>query len=120
MKRIVAALMLSFLSVATSQAGLKVVGTGQNLQVDVSRFPPQMQAAYQLMQLKCVKCHSLERAVIAVRTGVAPITGTEFDKKAARSYGIKMMRKPDANISTKEAHTIVDLLCYMLDESAKK
>lgn len=120
MKRLYIALMLSLLTYATSHAALKVTGSGERLQLDPSGFPPHMQTAYQLMQAKCVKCHTLDRAVIALKTGIAPISGMEFDKKSAKAYGVKMMRKPDAGISAQEAKTIVNLLAYLIDESAKK
>jgi hypothetical protein len=119
MKKLALVLLFSVLFCATSHAGLKVIGKGDNLQFDPTGFPPDMKAAYQLMKVKCVKCHTLERAVIAVQTGVAPITGTPFNQSATRAYGIKMMRKPDANITRQEAKTIVGLLNYLLDESSK-
>ena len=119
MKRLSLILVFSLLFCTIAHAGLKVTGKGSDMQFDSAGFPPDMKAAYQLMKVKCVKCHTLERAVVAVQTGVAPITGTVFNQSATRAYGIKMMRKPDANISPKEAKTIVGLLDYLLDEAAK-
>jgi len=119
MKNAAIVLVFSLLLSVPSYASLKVVGKGADMQFDPTRFPADMQAAYQLMKVKCVKCHTLERAVIAVQTGVAPITGTPFNQSATRAYGIKMMRKPDANITPQEAKTIVGLLNYLLEEAAK-
>jgi hypothetical protein len=119
MKKSALILLFSLLLSAPSHAGLRVIGKGADVQFDPSGFPPDMKAAYQLMKVKCIKCHTLERAVIAVQTGVAPITGTPFNQNATRAYGIKMMRKPDANINSQEAKTIVGLLNYMLDQAAK-
>ena len=75
--------------------------------------------SFDLMQVKCIKCHSMERTVISIQTGRAPITGQPFNKQAVKAYGIKMLRKPDSNINKKEIRDIVVLLNYLLDEEAK-
>jgi hypothetical protein len=110
---------LWLLFTVSAHASLKVIASGESRQLDPSGIPPEMKSAYQLMQTKCIKCHSMERVVIALQTGIAPISGLEFNKHAAKVYGSKMMHKPDANISKQQVKTIVDLLCYLIDESAK-
>jgi hypothetical protein len=120
MTRLWIAMTICLLSCATSHATLKVTGNGDRQRLDPSGFPPDMQSAYQLMEHKCVKCHTLERTVTALKTGIAPISGLEFDKKSATAYGVKMMRKPDAGMSAQEAKAIVNLLIYLIDEEARK
>lgn len=102
-------------------AGLKVVGAGDNMRYDPANFPPEMKDAYnKIMAVKCIKCHTLERLVESVRTGIAPISGLPFDKGATKAYGIKMMRKPDSDMSKADIKTVVPLMDYLIDEAKKK
>lgn len=110
------------LLVATgSLAALKYKGEGAQMTFDVSGFPPEYQAKYRLMEMKCnnPQCHTLERTVIAVKTGVMPISRIIFDKEAARGYGKKMMLRQNSGIARDEAKAIVELLYYMVDERSK-
>jgi hypothetical protein len=100
-------------------AALRVVGSGDSMRFDPAGFPPSMKAAYETMKVRCVKCHTLERTVVAVTTGVAPITGQPFDRRATKAYGIKMLRKPDSNMTKPEVKVVVELLNYLLDEAAR-
>jgi len=120
MKHILFTMIFCLLFAASSHAALKVIGSGDKMQLDASRFPPVMKSAYQLMQNKCTSCHTLERVVIALQTGVAPTTLLEFNKKTAKDHCNKMMRKPNANITQQDAKMITELLYYLIDESAKK
>jgi len=120
MKRIFFTMIFCLLFAASSHAALKVIGSGDKLQLDASRFPPAMKSAYQLMQKKCTSCHTLERVVIALQTGITPTTLLEFNKKTAKDHCDKMIRKPNANISQQDAKTVTELLYYLIDESAKK
>jgi hypothetical protein len=61
----------------------------------------------------------MERTVIAIQTGRAPITGQPFEKQAVKAYGIKMLRKPDSNMNKQEIRDVVMLLNFLLDENAK-
>ena len=109
--------LLLFCMVATSaHAGLKVVGKGDNMRYDPSSFPPVMKANYEIMKVKCIKCHTLERTVVAIQTGVAPISGQPFDRNATKAYGVKMLRKPDSNMSKKEVKATVELMNWLLDQ----
>ncbi len=107
------------LAAVNCHAGLKVLGKGDSMRFDPSGFPPQMKANYEILRIKCIKCHTLERTVVAITTGIAPITGQPFDRNATRAYGIKMMRKPDSNMNKQEIKATVDLMNYMLDESTR-
>jgi hypothetical protein len=104
---------------ASGQAALKLSGKGDKLTFDPSGFPPQMKANWEIMKVKCIKCHTMERTVVSVTTGVAPISGQPFDKGATRAYGVKMMRKPDSNMNKQEVKACVDLMNWMLESEAK-
>ena len=120
MKHILFTIIFCLQFTVSSHAALKVIGSGDKLQLDASRFPPSMKSAYQLMQKKCTSCHTMERVVIALQTGMTPTTLLEFNKKTAKGHCDKMVRKPNANISQQDAKTITELLYYLIDESAKK
>jgi hypothetical protein len=118
MKRfILPALLLVFVT-TPSFAGLKVVGSGDTMQLDPSGFPSAVKANYEVLRVKCIKCHTLERTIVAIKTGVAPISGQPFDKGAIKAYGIKMLRKPDSNMSKAEVKVCVDLMNYLLEAAA--
>ena len=120
MKQIFFTLFLCLLCTASAHAALKVIGGGDNKQLDPAGFPPVMKSSYQLMQTKCTSCHTLDRVVSALQTGIAPTTLLEFNKKTAKDHCMKMARKPHANISQQDAKTITELLYYLIDEAAKK
>lgn len=119
MKRFAAFLAL-FLMVATPCiAGLRIIGKGDSMTLDPSGFPSNMKANFEIMKVRCVKCHTLERTIVAITTGIAPITGQPFDRSATRAYGIKMLRKPDSNMNKQEVKAVVELMNYLLDETSK-
>lgn len=109
--------LLTFSSAA--HAAIKTIGKGEKLTFDPSGFPPQMKANWDIMKVKCIKCHTMERTVVSVTTGIAPISGQPFDRNSTRAYGIKMMRKPDSNMNKQEVKATVDLMNWMLDAAAK-
>jgi hypothetical protein len=119
MKKFLVAMLLVVTSTTAAQAGLKVVGKGDAMRLDPSAFPSAMKANYEIVRVKCVKCHTLERTIVAVQTGVAPISGQPFDRNATKAYGVKMLRKPDSNMSKPEVKASVDFLNYLLAETER-
>jgi L-fucose mutarotase/ribose pyranase (RbsD/FucU family) len=119
MKCIVTVMALVLMFTTTCFAALRVVGKGDNMAFDPSNFPPNMKADYEIMKVKCIKCHTLERTVVAITTGVAPITGQPFDRNATKAYGVKMMRKPDSGMNKQQVKQVVELMNWLLDEAAK-
>jgi hypothetical protein len=121
MKR--AAVLLAGLCVLAAPAAaveLKTLGRGDSLTFDPAIFSAELRVKYEtVMKPKCVKCHSMERTVIAITTGVAPISGQPFDKTATKAYGVKMMRKPDADMTKEQVKIVVELMNYLLDEAAR-
>src|SRR6266702_1388836 len=88
--------------VTVAEARIKVKGIGTRMNFDAEIVPANLKASYDLMLIKCNKCHTMERTVIAVQTGIAPITGQPFNKQAVRAYGIKMLRKPNSGMNKQE------------------
>ena len=119
MKKLLVTMLLLATSATVAHAGLKVVGKGEAMRLDPSAFPPAMKANYDIVRVKCTKCHTLERTIVAIQTGVAPISGQPFDRNATKAYGVKMLRKPDSNMSKPEVKASVDLMNYLLAEAEK-
>lgn len=120
MKRILLLTALITLAVAAAaDARVKTKGRGAAMTFDATTIAPQYQASFELMTAKCVKCHTMERTVVAIQTGRAPITGQIFDRQAIKAYGIKMLRKPNSDMSKADIREVVILLNYILEENKR-
>ncbi len=117
MKKVILPLIALLLVATVAHAGLKVIGKGDAMRLDPSGFPPAMKASYDIMKVKCIKCHNLERTIVAITTGVAPISGQPFDRNATKAYGVKMLRKPDSDMNKQEVKATVELMNWLLDEA---
>lgn len=104
---------------ANADARVKIKGRGAAMNFDPASIPPQFQASFEMVSKKCIKCHTMERTVIAIQTGRAPITGQPFDKQAIKAYGIKMLRKPNSDMNKQEIRETVVLLNFIMDENKK-
>lgn len=100
-------------------AKIRAVGKGDKMTFDPAQIPADLKPAFEIMKVKCIQCHTQERTVIAIQTGIAPVTGQPFDKQATKAYGIKMLRKPKSNMSREEVKKVVDLMNFLIDEAAK-
>ena len=100
-------------------ADLKTVGSGDAMNFDPSGFRDDMKPKFAVMTAKCVKCHTMERTIVAIKTGVAPISGQPFDRGATKAYGIKMLRKPDSDMNKEQVKAVVEVMNYLLDEVAR-
>jgi len=120
--RLLRVLLVASLFVAVAlpvQAKIKTVGSGDKMNFDSSQIPADMRGAFEIMKVKCIQCHTQERTVIAIQTGIAPVTGQPFDKQATKAYGIKMLRKPKSNMTREEVKQVVNLMNYLIDEAAR-
>jgi len=113
-------LLVLFAVVATPvHAKIRAVGKGDKMNFDPAQIPADLKGAFEIMKVKCVQCHTQERTVIAIQTGIAPVTGQPFDKQATKAYGIKMLRKPKSNMTREEVKQVVNLMNFLIDEAAK-
>jgi hypothetical protein len=101
-----------FLTALPCHAGLKVNGSS----FDSTNFPTEQRSAWEIMKVKCIRCHSMERVVVSITSGISAISGTPFDRNAIKAYGLKMNRKVDPNMNKQEVKACVDLMYWMLDE----
>ncbi len=70
--------------------------------IDVSTYPPEMQAAYKLFAAKCGKCHTLARAI-----------NCEFALEDEwERYVKRMMRKAGSFITPDEGKRIFEFVTY--------
>lgn len=113
MKTVCIALFGLFLA-APSHAQLKVTGAGDTLGVDTTGFPSEIRATYDLMTQKCSRCHTIERVIAAVQSGVLPLSKQRFSADTTASLVGRMFAKPDANITRGEARRIAELLSFLL------
>lgn len=104
---------------STAYAKVKSVGSGDKMNFDPTQISAEFKGAFEIMKVKCVQCHSMERTVIAIQTGIAPVTGQPFDKQQTKIYGIKMLRKPKSNMNKEEIKQVVNLMNNLLDLAAK-
>jgi len=100
-------------------ADLKTVGSGDAMNFDPSGFTVENRQKFEVMKVKCIKCHTMERTIVAIKTGVAPISGQPFDRGATKAYGVKMLRKPDSDMNKEQVKAVVELMNYLLDETAR-
>lgn len=112
-------LLLLILGSSTAYAKVRSIGSGDRMNFDPTQIPAELKGAFEVMKVKCIQCHSMERTVIAIQTGIAPITGQPFDKQQTKSYGIKMLRKPKSNMNKEEVKQVVNLMNSLIDLAAK-
>jgi hypothetical protein len=119
LKAMMAAAVLCLAASPLAAADLKTVGSGDAMNFDSSGFRDDMKPKFEIMKVKCIKCHTMERTIVAIKTGVAPISGQPFDRGATKAYGIKMLRKPESDMSKEQVKAVVELMNYLLDEAAR-
>lgn len=70
--------------------------------IDVSKYPPEMQAAYKVYAAKCGKCHTLARAV-----NCDFVLEDEWER-----YVKRMMRKAGSFITAADGKAIYEFVVY--------
>ncbi len=75
--------------------------------IDISGYPPQMQAAYKLFASKCSKCHTLARPI-----------NTMMKRDEWERYVKRMMHKPNSGIGDNQGKEIFEFLVY--DQTNRK
>src|SRR4030095_14493796 len=94
----------------SAPADLLVKGEGRDRTLVREQFRPEDRARYDLLAVRCTKCHARGGIIDALRWGLAPITGSVFDDAAIRRYVIKMMRKRKSGISNRDARGLIEFL----------
>ncbi len=118
--KVVPVLVMFCFCVTTALAALKVVGTGSETRFDPAEIPVNKRQCFQLMESRCTSCHSSERVVVAVQSGIGPITGQPFDAESAGVLVRKIAGKPDSNINEVEVKEILDILDFLFIKQTAK
>jgi hypothetical protein len=75
--------------------------------IDVSAYPPPLQAAYKQFATKCSKCHTIARPINTM------MTRDEWER-----YVKRMMHKPNSGINDKQGKEIFEFVIY--DQTNRK
>lgn len=83
--------------------------------LDVSRYPADQQKGYELLKVKCARCHSAAR----------PLNSQFADSETWQRYVKRMMAKPGCEIASSDGKAIWEFLVYdskvrKLDPSGKE
>ena len=97
---------------AGANGKLKTVGKGKAIVLDSAQFRGEHAAEYAIFKVRCTKCHEMRRPIIALQTGITPMTGSKFDRGGIKEYVIKMMRKAHSNIDKPDAKKIIKFLVH--------
>jgi hypothetical protein len=96
------------LALALSCAGTSSVRFGDT--VDVSGYPKEIQAAYEVFAVRCSRCHTLARPLNA------RITNSEHWVR----YVTRMRRNPSSGINPKDAQIVLQFLLYYTQRVVEK
>jgi len=114
MKKILVSLLLATVVANTAHAGITVIGKGEDMRLDTARFPAEMKANYEIFRVRCAECHTLERTIVALLSGVMPASGKPFNKVSIKGYMVKMLRSSD--MTKAEVKASLDLMNFLLIE----
>jgi hypothetical protein len=95
------------LLVAHGCAGASKVRHGDT--IDVTSYPKDIQAAYEVFAVRCSKCHTLAR----------PLNARIHDAQHWVRYVTRMRRNPSSGINAKDAEIILRFLLYYMHQTDK-
>lgn len=93
-------------ALATSCAGTSSVRSGDS--IDVSKYPQDIQSAYQVFAVRCSRCHTLAR----------PLNARIEDPEHWVRYVTRMRRNQSSGINAKDAEIILRFLLYYTKQVA--
>lgn len=107
------------LGVGASSAELKLLGVGGNMTLDTADIPAELKPNWELMQIKCSKCHGLDVVLVPLQAG-ATSNGVALNKASIKAYGIKMLRKPDSGLTGIDLKKILELEDWLFQKGREK
>jgi hypothetical protein len=69
--------------------------------IDVSSYPEEQQRRYEVMAVKCAKCHPLARTV-----------NSHYSSQQWKKYMKRMLRRPNSGINEEQAERIYEFLKF--------
>jgi len=119
-KLIVAMVAAVMMTNVAAHASLPIIGEVGFREYDPSNFPPDKKLSYKTMKARCTKCHTMDRVVQAIGTGIAPNSWMPFDQDSAKAYGDSMMRKANESMTKDDIKSIVDLMQWLISVEREK
>jgi hypothetical protein len=78
--------------------------------LDVSRYPPDIKAAYEVFAVRCSRCHTLAR----------PLNARIDDPQHWVRYVARMRLNPSSGINAKDGQIILRFLLYYMHQRAQE
>lgn len=119
MKKIIAVLAVSFVVTATSHAEIKIIRSGGEAGIDTTGFPSKMKSAYKVMAARCAKCHSIDRALVALLTGTSPVSHTPFTKDSVKRHSDRLAKHRDSGMTAEDIKVTDELMIYLINEASR-
>lgn len=108
MKKLISlAVVLTPLFLAAQVSNVKLPQDAGPDKVDVSAYPPPIQAGYKTFSTKCAKCHTIARPI-----------NTTMKRDEWERYVKRMMHKPNSGISDSQGKQIFEFLVF--DQASRK
>ena len=120
MKKLLVTLLLVTTCATAAHAKLHAIGKGDTMHLDPASIPAKQKSNFDIFRVKCASCHTLERTLVAIQTGVAPVSGQIFDRAAAKAYGDKMLRKSSKAMTRADVKACVSFMDYLIGEAERK
>ncbi len=98
--------MLGFALLAAMFGCAGASATRHGDRIDVSKYPPEIQAAYRVFAVRCSRCHTLAR----------PLNADIDDPQHWVRYVTRMRRNPTSGINRKDAEIILRFLLFYTQE----
>lgn len=110
--RVLASIAVALLLCASALAGYGCAGTSKvrhGDSIDVSGYPKDIQAAYEVFAVRCSRCHTLAR----------PLNARIHDAQHWERYVARMRRNPSSGINASNAEVILRFLLYYMHQKDK-
>ena len=93
---------------------LPLIGAPGSRTLDASVFPDGQRSRYELFRARCTSCHTMDRTIEALTTGVAPHSRKPFTDEFIKAYVVTLMRTPNSGISKDDAPELILFLHFVL------
>ncbi|MBI4816100.1 MAG: hypothetical protein HY791_07580 [Deltaproteobacteria bacterium] len=79
----------------------------------LENIPHELRSSSSVFRSRCAQCHSLNRPLEALATGLGPVSGRPFEAEDIKQYVVRMMRKRGSSIRRAEAMALVRFLVFV-------
>lgn len=117
MRSIIVLLSVLLMSVnlfAADRYEIRVLGAGNEVELDPSSIPAELRSGYLVMKKYCMSCHGEERIISTLRAGISPVTKQPYGDAEFRDKIIKIMRSSRADLDRSHAKELIDFFTIIL------